>query len=227
MHIAICDDDSADLNSLLCCLAEYGLTGLVIHKFLGSNELIQSAKTTKFDIVFLDIEMPEPNGYETALTLKTLAPKILIIFLTNSMEYTLRGYGLAFRYLTKPIDKNLLLSALDVAIKEIRANRFLFVAEGASQILSFEEIYYIEVFNHYTVIHSVDQEYSSRMSLKDVSSQLPAGYFGMPHQSYIVNFSHVKTATATEIRLTNGSIIPISRRRQKEFAEQFYLYLGR
>ena len=118
-------------------------------------------------------------------------------------------------------------SVLDTAIKEVTANRFVFTAEGTARIIRLEEIYYIEVFNHYIILHTVDREYPFRATLKDVLSQLPAGYFGMPHQSYIVNFAHIKTATSSDLHLTNGSTIPISRRRQKDFTEQFYLYLGR
>lgn len=227
MRIAICDDDPNDLAALSNCLKNYNANGLDIHEFLQSKDLLMSTKAFNYDIVFLDIEMPAPNGYETALSLKKLAPNSLIIFLTQSMEYTLRGYGLVFRYLTKPIDRRILYSVLDTAIKEVTANRFVFTAEGTSRILRLEEIYYIEVFNHYIILHTVDREYPFRATLKDVLSQLPAGYFGMPHQSYIVNFAHIKTATSSDLHLTNGCSIPISRRRQKDFTEQFYLYLGR
>ena len=227
MRIAICDDDPNDLAALSHCLKNYNANGLDIYEFVKSNDLLLSIKAVTYDIVFLDIEMPAPNGYETALSLKKLAPNSLIIFLTKSMEYTLRGYGLVFRYLTKPISRRNLYSVLDTAIKEVTANRFVFTTEGVSRVLQLEEIYYIEVFNHYIILHTVDREHPFRATLKDVLSQLPAGYFGMPHQSYIVNFAHIKTATNSDLHLTNGSTIPISRRRQKDFTEQFYLYLGR
>ena len=227
MRIAICDDDPNDLAALSHCLKNYNANGLDIYEFDKSTDLLLSIKAVTYDIVFLDIEMPAPNGYETALSLKKLAPNSLIIFLTQSMEYTLRGYGLVFRYLTKPIDRRILYSVLDTAIKEVTANRFVFTAEGTARIIRLEEIYYIEVFNHYIILHTVDREYPFRATLKDVLSQLPAGYFGMPHQSYIVNFAHIKTATSSDLHLTNGSTIPISRRRQKDFTEQIYLYLGR
>lgn len=227
MRIAICDDDPKDLAALSHYLKNYNASGLDIYEFVKSKDLLLSIKAVTYDIVFLDIEMPAPNGYETALSLKKLMPNALIIFLTNSIEYTLRGYGLVFRYLTKPIDRRILYSVLDTAIKEVTANRFVFTAEGTARIIRLEEIYYIEVFNHYIILHTVDREYPFRATLKDVLSQLPAGYFGMPHQSYIVNFAHIKTATSSDLHLTNGSTIPISRRRQKDFTEQFYLYLGR
>ncbi len=143
------------------------------------------------------------------------------------MDYTIKGYGVAFRYISKPINYGDISAALDAAVREVRANRFSFSIDGTAYILPMQEIYYIEVFNHVTTIHTVDCEYSIRTTLKDVLSQLPQGYFGMPNQSYIVNFTHIKTATTQEVTLTNGSRIPVSRRRQNEFARQLHSYLGR
>ena len=161
-------------------------------------------------LVVLDIKMSAPNGYETALRLRESNQKSLIIFLTNSMDYTISGYGIEFRYPSKPIKKGS-FSALDAAVHEIMANRFVFSADGESHVLLMDEIYY--------------------STLKEVLSQLPAGYYGSPHgsphKSYVVNFSHIKTATAQKLHLTNGVTIPISRCRQREFTEQFYEYLGR
>ena len=227
VHIAICDDEKRDIDLLVTALKEYGIPEVKFSTFLDSKSLLECAQETLYDLVILDIQMPPPDGYEAALSLREMHPKTLIIFLTNSMDYTLAGYGVAFRYLSKPIEKKTLFAALDAAIREIMANRFVFSADGESHVLSMDEIYYVEVFNHHTILHTVDYEYTFRSTLKEVLSQLPAGYFGTPHQSYIVNFSHIKTATAQELRLTNGVTIPISRRRQREFTEQFYWYLGR
>lgn len=227
MRIAICDDDKKDIDILVAALDEYGVLESSLSTFFDSQSLLESAQKKPYDLVVLDIKMPAPNGYETALRLRELNQKSLIIFLTNSMDYTISGYGIAFRYLSKPIEKKALFSALDAAVREIKANRFVFSIDGVSHVLSMDEIYYVEVFNHHTVLHTLDHEYTFRSTLKEVLSQLPAGYYGAPHQSYIVNFSHVKTATAQELHLTNGVTIPISRRRQREFTEQFYSYLGR
>lgn len=228
MRIAICDDEKADLDILSNALNAYDTSNhLQVDRFSNSTELLSLAQAAKYALVILDIEMPAPNGYDTALKLLNMPHRPLIIFLTNSMAYTVRGYGVAFRYLPKPISQEYFNRTLDAAIREIRANRFMFSVDGASHILAMEAIYYMEVFNHTTVLHTVDYEYTFRATLKDVLSQLPSGYFGMPHQSYIVNFSHVKTATINEIHMTNGVIIPVSRRRQKEFEQQLYTYLGR
>lgn len=91
-----------------------------------NRHLLSEAEVNPFDLVILDIEMPGINGYAAAVRLRSMQRKPLVIFLTNNMAYTLRGYGVAFRYLTKPIQPELLHFVLDAAIREIQANRFIF-----------------------------------------------------------------------------------------------------
>lgn len=228
MHIAICDDEALDLDSLHNVLRQYDTKKqFQVSEFYSAAALLVSAKEVSYDIAILDIEMDSPNGYEAALVLAKQPSPPLIIFATNSMDYTIRGYGLAFRYIPKPLTLEKLSPVLDAAVREIYADRFAFSVDGVSYVLRMKDIYYIEVYNHVTTLHTMDDEYSLRTSMKELLSQLPQGYFGMPHQSYIVNFTHIKTATTQEVVLTNGAHIPVSRRRQTEFIQQLHRYLGR
>ena len=228
MRIAICDDDANDLQAVQTALAQYDTAGNIeISSFTKASDLFAANKKIPFDIAILDIEMKAPNGYEIAQKLVEQESAPIIIFLTNSTAYAIRGYGIAFRYLTKPIEYGALNKALDAAVCEAKANSFSFTADGISHIVRMKDIYYFEVFNHHTILHTMDQEYTFRATLKEIITDLPSGYFGSPHQSYIVNFMHVKTAMAGELHLTNGAVVPVSRRRQQEFEDQLHGYLGR
>ena len=228
MRIAICDDDANDLQAVQTALAQYDTAGNIeISSFAKASDLFVANKKIPFDIAILDIEMKAPNGYEIAQKLVEQERAPIIIFLTNSTAYAIRGYGIAFRYLTKPIEYGALNKALDAAVCEAKANSFSFAADGISHIVRMKDIYYFEVFNHHTILHTMDQEYTFRATLKEIVTDLPSGYFGSPHQSYIVNFMHVKTAMAGELHLTNGAVVPVSRRRQQEFEDQLHGYLGR
>lgn len=228
MTIAICDDDLRDLEEIQSVLTQYDtMSSMKISSFTAASELLVANAQTPFDIAILDIEMEPPNGYEIAQELSKQEASPIIIFLTNSEAYAILGYGIAFRYLTKPIVKDQLFHALDRAICEVNANRFTFTAEGASHIIRMKDIYYFEVFNHHTILHAAHEHFTFRATLKEVAEKLPKGYFGSPHQSYLVNFMHVQTATAGNLCLTNGAVVPVSRRRQQEFESQLYRYLGR
>jgi DNA-binding LytR/AlgR family response regulator len=228
MRIAICDDEKADLEALHTILKQYDQSShFQIDCYVSAVKLLEASHKTQYDIAILDIEMKSPNGYDVALRLRQSIVPPLIIFVTNSNEYTTLGYGVAFRYIKKPLTLEILRPNLDAAIRDIRANRFTFSVDGISYVLSMQEIYYIEVYNHVTTLHTMDGEYSLRTTLKELLAELPQGYFGMPHQSYIVNFSHVRTASPQEVVLTNGTRLPVSRRRQADFIRQLHSYLGR
>ena len=128
---------------------------------------------------------------------------------------------------SKPIVQATLGQALDAAICEVKANSFVFTADGNSHIVPMKDIFYFEVFNHHTILHTKDHEFTFRATLKEIMAELPIGYFGSPHQSYLVNFMHVQTAMTGELRLTNGAVVPVSRRKQQEFEDQLHSYLGR
>lgn len=228
MRIAICDDDPKDLHALRLAIEQYDvIRNMEVASFGRASDLYAANARTAFDIAILDIEMSAPNGYEVAQKLIEQDNAPIIIFLTNSTAYSVRGYGVAFRYLTKPIEQVQLRKALNAAICEVKANRFIFTTEGISHVIRMNDIYYFEVFNHYAVLHTMDKEYTFRATLKEIAIDLPSGYFGSPHQSYLVNFVHVKTAMAKELHLTNGAVVPISRRKQQEFEDQLHAYLGR
>lgn len=228
MKIAICDDEQKDLTLLKNLLSEYDTSNqLEVSTFLSADSFLSACNDTNFDIALLDIEMKGTNGFEAAKILSLKDKHPLMIFVTNSTAYTIRGYGIVYRYLIKPLTLNALSEIMDSAIREVSANRFSFVVDGDSHIVRMEDIYYFEVYNHTTILHTMDETFSLRSTLKEVLSQLPQGYFGMPHQSYIVNFAHVKTATSADIRLTNGAGIPVSRRKLKEFTHSLHSYLGR
>lgn len=229
-RIAVCDDEKEDLNEIVSLLRRYDASNLLkITPFSVAKELLDvcEAETGAFDLAILDIEMEAPNGFEVAQRLLQQAKPPLIVFVTKSMAYTLRGYGIAFRYLVKPLDAVQFYSTMDAAVRELLANRFTFTVDSINYIVSMQEIYYFEVYKHYTTLHLKAEQFLIRSALKDVLAQLPSGYFAMPHQSYIVNLSHIKTASTTELYLTNGARIPISRRRQQNFKLQLYSYLGR
>lgn len=81
---------------------------------------------TSFDVIFLDIRMPELDGFTLAKNLKQIAPNTLIIFLTDTMEYTVQGYEVAFRYIPKSRLSDMLLPALDAAIDHKNCSIFQF-----------------------------------------------------------------------------------------------------
>lgn len=228
IQVAVCDDEEKDLVSLVDMIKQHdSAKSLSISTFTAASSLYKSATSYTYDLIFLDIEMEAPNGYEIATRLVKHNPKPLIIFVTNSMNYTICGYGVAYRYLPKPVSLGALRQIMDAAISEIAAKQFVFPIPGGSRVFGIDEIYYIEAVNHDIVLHTMDLEYVFRATIKELKEKLPRSIFGMPHNSFLVHMKYVQIVMPKEIHLTNGAVLPVSRRRQKEFEAQLFAYIER
>ena len=118
MKVAICDDNFMDLRCLQDILWAYNAS-LMVTAYNSASELLRAFDSIFYDIVFMDIEMEKPNGYEAAEILMQRKEKPLIIFVTNSGEYTIRGYGVAFRYMPKPVSLDAVSMVMDLALEQI------------------------------------------------------------------------------------------------------------
>ena len=177
-------------------------------------------------MLLLDIEMPL-NGFQLAQSILALPNKPLIIFVTKRHEYAVQGYGVAFRYLVKPLDYSIFSTAMDAALQEFQSKRFSVEYDGGTLSLVTSDILYLESYGHTVVIHSKAKEIRLRMSIQNAAEQLPKRCFASPHKSYLVNMEHILYTTTDEIILSDSSHLPISRRKKQEFNRAFNLYLGR
>lgn len=223
MRIAVCDDEERDLNAL-CDLLSVCDVGCLPDRYDAAEPLLDKAGC--YDLVFLDIEMGKPNGYEIASRLVLRTPHPLIVFVTHTEAYAVRGYGIAFRYLLKPVCAKALGEVLGAAERELRANSITVFVDGTATILDVREILYAEVLDHTAVLHTLNGTYCFRAALRELESQLPARCFAAPHQSYLVNLQYVRAAEPQAVLMTNGDRIPVSRRRRQEFQRQLHGWLG-
>lgn len=229
MKIAVCDDEPLELDSICALLQRYDTAHTMnVTRYTDGEKLLQQIKagTKSFDLLLLDIEMPS-NGFQLAQSILALPDKPLVIFVTKRHEYAVQGYGVAFRYLVKPLDYSIFSAALDAAMQEFQSKRFSVEYEGGTLSLVTSDIIYLESYGHTVVIHSKVKEIRLRMSIQNAAEQLPRRCFASPHKSYLVNMEHILYTTADEIILSNGSHLPISRRKKQEFNQAFNLYLGR
>lgn len=226
LRIAVCDDEPLDLSNTIEMIKEYDKVKMFdIVPFTRASSLLNAADV--FDIILLDIEMEAPNGYDAARQIAAAPAPPVIIFVTKSSTYTLKGYGIALRYLQKPLERTVLEEALDASVQEASAHRLSFTSDDQTVALPLRSILYIEMGGHYATIHTYYSEYRVRSTLKELQNKLPQGYFALPHKSILVNFEHVLSASKNEIQMDNGAAIPISRHRYKEFNDAFFHFLER
>lgn len=223
MHIAICDDNPQDLQQLSQLVRQYDGT-MQIASFSTAKALYES--TEAYDAVILDIEMEAPNGFEIALRLARQESHPLIIFATNSAAYAIQGYGLALRYLLKPLTLEAVSEALDAVKEALHRSRLRVCIDGVTHVLQVQQIRYAEVSGHRVSLHTDSGVLTFRATMKEICVMLPGRWFCAPHQSYLVNLLHVCTIAREAVLLDDGTSIPLSRRKQAEFLQAFHAFLG-
>lgn len=228
MQIAICDDETNEIEQIQGLLLQYDPPHQFTNTYFScAADLLKAVESQTFDLILMDIEMENISGFEAAQQLIQQSHPPLIIFITKSPAYSVRGYGIAFRYLVKPVVWDEFRDALDAALLEYTTNRLSFNFGECSFALPIQSILYIESYNHTTIVHTVEQQYTIRTTLSKLTSKLPRSHFVSPQKSYLVNMNYILSSTPTEIKLTNGDIIPLSRRKRMEFDICFNEFLGR
>lgn len=227
VRIAVCDDERVDLDYTLELIKRYDTELLMqVDSYIDADSILTS-EIDSYDIVLLDIEMPPPTGFEVASMLVSKPNPPVIIFTTKSNAYAVKGYGIAIRYLQKPLVESELFRALDIAIEEVTAHRLTFNINDTMYTIHLCEVRYIEILGHYTSVHTISGQFRIRCSLKELIPKLPRGYFAIPHKSFVVNLEYVRCATKSEVVLEDNIRIPISRRKAPDFNDALYRFLGR
>jgi len=191
------------------------------------------------DIVFLDIEMPNFNGFQLLDSVDNIAFEI--IFTTAYSEYALKAFQVsAIDYLLKPIQANQLIAAvkkvekiqgssmLQERLKTLQQNlvdykvkKIVVPMSEGSLFVELKEIIYLKAEGSYVSIFFKDgSKILVSKNIKDYEDQLTnnEGFF-RTHRSFLVNTDFVNkiSSDGSEAILTNGSLISISRERKQEF----------
>ena len=215
--IAICDDDISQVDFLESILTPW----LKINNILADIKKYSSAKSflfdyeseKDFDILLLDIEMPEINGIELAKTVRKENHSLQIIFITGFYDYFSDGFDVsALHYLIKPVDEGKLFPVLDKAINNLkyRQRSVLINTQDADIKIPLSDIIYIEAENVFINIHTVNGVYRTRTPLTKFYENLDDSFLKV-HRSFIVSLSYVKKITKKDLTLISGDIVPISR----------------
>lgn len=214
--IAICDDSNADRQYILNMVDCWALTaGHVVHidTFISAeNFLFHYAEESDYDILLLDIEMGAMDGVTMAKHLRQNNDTIQIIFITGYSDYIAEGYEVAaLHYLMKPVKKEKLFSVLDRAADKVQKNETVLNLESGGEMVRvpIHQLRYADVMGNYVTLHA-KEEYIVKMTLGELEKQLDERFY-RAGRSVIVNLTAIARVTKTEIKLSDGTAIPLPR----------------
>ncbi len=230
LNIAICDDNSADLSSLVKLVQKIDDMDIKIYMYLNPSECIKDIENgIHFDAFLLDILMDEYNGIDIAREIRNTHVDTPIFFITATYEFALEGYEVrAMRYYLKPVDETSLLQDLIYLLKqaEIKKNSFLIISntQGLFKIKT-SEIYYIESMLRTLQVHTKTETYTMIGKISDLEEKLKSNNLIRVHKSFIVNLAYIKNIFKDTITLDNGNEVLLSKHRSKEVHNQLLNYV--
>jgi two-component system LytT family response regulator len=241
----IIDDEERARNTLRALLKEYCPQVEVVGICANIPEGVLNINQKRPQLVFLDIEMPEYNGFELLSFFREI--DFQIIFVTAYNEYALKAFEVsAVDYLLKPVDIDKLKIAVEKAAKRLgspdiqhnvdvlkdtfKTGQFNKIALPVSEGLLFIEvpdIVYLEAEGSYTNVwlkNGAKILVSKKMKFFEEILDTRPNFF-RSHRSFMVNINYLKKYSKNDssLLLDNGKVVYISRERKAEFEEQLRL----
>lgn len=237
LRIAVCDDEQLFLDLI---------TSILIKEFKNHNidceivpfkmckEFLSSHRSNNFDIVFLDIVMPEINGFEAAKELRRISEKTCVIFITTESSMVYDSFEFQPFYFVpkgtkKFIEERLALVANKLAIRFFADKQIsLSLPYGKTFLLTPMQIKYLRSSANYTEYILINRTVVRiRQKLDDAMKELSSSLFSRIHKSYAVNMKYIKTIDYSSygLLLDDDTFLNISRKYKNDLEEAYCSYL--
>ncbi|MCM1092024.1 MAG: LytTR family DNA-binding domain-containing protein [Butyrivibrio sp.] len=240
IRIAVCDDEK-NIRSYLTSLIREQDTECEIAEYASAEEYLSSK--AECELLFLDIELKGfasgMDGMELARHIRSMGHvrQPVIIFVTGYESYVYDAFDVdAFQYLVKPVNRQKFAEVFgrvrDKLLSEAEQGKKNLVIRyaGAIKTIPLENIYYMESQSHKIMLYIMDGqkgglrrlEYYARIGELEEELQ---GYFCRIHKGYLVNLSHVDEYSRTEITLTSGDRLPLSKYKYEDFVKAYLHFM--
>lgn len=185
------------------------------------TELIPKLTSLVVDVIFLDIEMPDINGFEF---LEMLEKRPYVIVTSSHSEYALKGFEYEVNdFLLKPFTySNFIKSIVKVnrwASEKTSINHVFIKVDGEQVRLNFSEITHVEALGDYAKIYTATTHYTMRVTMKEIEQSLQKEYFQRIHRSFIVNLNFISRIDDNTL-LISKHVLPIGRSYRQQMLEK-------
>ena len=229
--IAVVEDNDAMRAQLCGFIAQYAQESghqLDVTAFSDGAQLVEPYRPG-FDIIFLDIEMPELGGMDAAERIRTVDPDVVLVFVTNMAQYAIRGYEVdALDFVLKPVNYYQFSTKLARALQRVqrrKGGQIALQTAGGVQLLNTEDIYWLETRDRMLHYHTSTGVWSVRSSLQNAEKQLAPYHFAKCNQCYLVNLRYVR-AVQNDMVQVGEERLEISRRQRAAFLAAVAAYVG-
>lgn len=236
LKIAVCDDEEFYLKKISGLIEKIlinrGISRYGIDTYLSGEDFVQNDRFMDYNLIFLDINMPEMNGLEIAGKIRESRQDILLVFVTAFMDYAMEGYKMeAIRFLFKDMLEEILPECMEAVIKKlsIQAHKIEYhFIEGKKEI-PVDNILFVESQLHKLLFYVSEQrmtQYSIYEKLDNVEKELlPYGFLRI-HKSFLINTKYIKNIVNYKVYLKNGEALPVPKEKFQKVKERYYEIIG-
>lgn len=220
MKAAVCEDEknfAAHLSAIVKeILKEHSPE---IDEFSNGAHLLEKISAQhKYDLIFLDLNLENSDGMNTAMEIRKYDRTVPIIFVTGIENRAAEGYSAAaFDYIFKSDADKKLPQVLKRYCREYFTQPLTVTdADNRTHVISPSDVLYAESDGRGTLWHTKTEKIRSAASINRSAAMLPEDKFIQIYRSIYVNISEIKRIDSDRLELSDGSVLPLSRRRRKD-----------
>lgn len=228
MRIGICDDNKGDLNAMRAVFLR-AAPNHTVNIFSDGRQLLDAiSEGARYDLLFLDIIMPEITGMELVREVDRIAPDTPVVFLTDSEAYAVEAFSVkALHYVLKPMTEPALAECLQRLEERRGARRRVHIisSSGIQQMLYVDKIQYAQSDAHYCNLHLSDgTAIRARMTQSEIQDTLGDSFLAVS-RGLIVNVEFIRHLGPRSCVLKDGREILLSRKNVKDIHAAYDRYV--
>lgn len=230
INAIVIEDEPNNLELLINLLEEYCPTVEVMATAGTVKNAVVKLRANNPDLVFLDIELPDGNGFEVLEKIPTR--NFTTVFTTGYDQYAVKAIKYAaYDYLLKPLSIDDLQAVIEKykedKLQDSIPNDKIFVTDHEKyRIIDCMNVHYLEAQDNYTFIHLQKDKILSSYTIGKYEESLP-DYIFRSHRSFLVNVHHIKNisrGSGGEIHMKNGAVVPVAYRRKSSLLDAIKKY---
>ncbi len=231
MNIVIIDDKNEDIEiyaSGIKAHFEHKVEDLNVYTYNKTSEVREKIKD--YDVLFLDVQMPQQDGISFAKELRKEHIDIIIIFLSDYDSYVWDSFDVeAICFMRKRyfFDEIEAISQKVINLYQQKEKKKIIIEDGKN-VYPFvvDDLIYIEAQGKYIKVVTNTQDFIIKKKISIIEKELEDLKFIKTHRSYLVNYRYVKKIEPLCVKLDNEVEIPVSKYRSEEIRNQYFEYLG-
>jgi DNA-binding LytR/AlgR family response regulator len=232
LRVAVCDDERRAISIIAGAVEkaflEQGVTARV-ETFGSAKELLERMDGQNFELLFLDIRMPQMDGMELGKMLKGRVDAPEIIFVSSNTERVFETFAIhpfGFVRKNKFLDDihEVISRYVETMEKETKGKNLVHFKEGQGTVtLNAERVVYVECYRNVQTVHVDGQEEVVRLysRMETLEQELRPFHFLRVHKGYLVNCRYVKRFDSKSVTLTTGETLPVGRQKRQAAMDEY------